>query len=128
MQLMLRPELKLSYRDQQRCKPFGTAAPLSRRRPASPLRSAVTTSLISVLKDELKYEREYYRKDELLLEDPPGDFQVDNPPGKNSFFLLKVHHGLTHCQPPGQRACTHWRMHACMHALAAMQSSSRMFA
>ena len=102
MQVILRPELKLSYRDQPRCKPFGTAAPLSRRRPASPLRSAVTTSLISVLKDELKYEREYYRKDELLLEDPPGDFQVDNPPGKNSFFLLKVQRELTRCLPHGE--------------------------
>ena len=53
-------------------------------------KSAVKDSLISVLKDELKYEREYYRKDEVLLEDPPGEFQIDSPPGKNSFYLLKV--------------------------------------
>ncbi|GAX82239.1 hypothetical protein CEUSTIGMA_g9667.t1 [Chlamydomonas eustigma] len=53
--------------------------------------STVTGSLISVLKDEIKYEREYYRKPEELLEAPPNDFEIDNPPGKNSFYLLKEH-------------------------------------
>jgi hypothetical protein len=57
--------------------------------------STVTSSLISVLKDEIKYEREYYRKPEELLEAAPNDFQIDNPPGRNSFYLLKVCELLT---------------------------------
>ena len=61
----------------------------------APLQSAVTNSLISVLKDELKYERSDYRKDEILLDDPPGDFQIDSPPGKNSFFLLKASQSMS---------------------------------
>eukprot|EP00955_Chlamydomonas_euryale_P028268 297846-Chlamydomonas_euryale.AAC.13 len=52
--------------------------------------SAVSKSLISVLKDELKYERENYRPDETLVPGPPNDFELDNPPGKNAFYLLKV--------------------------------------
>ena len=43
-----------------------------------------------MLKDELKYAREAYRKDEQLMDDPPNGFELDNPPGKNVFYLLKV--------------------------------------
>jgi len=45
--------------------------------------------LISVLKDELKYERDYYRREESLLAGPPNDFDLDDPEGKNAFYLLK---------------------------------------
>ena len=84
--IMARPSVRMGFiRYSVTCRPF-VARDLSR----TLNKSAVTDSLISVLKDELKYEREYYRKDEVLLEDPPGDFQIDSPPGKNSFYLLKV--------------------------------------
>jgi complement component 1 Q subcomponent-binding protein, mitochondrial len=52
-------------------------------------KSTISNSLISVLKDELKYARESYRRDEQLLEGPPNDFELDNPPGKKVFYLLK---------------------------------------
>lgn len=53
--------------------------------------SAVSSSLVSVLKDELKYERENYRKDEALLQDgPPSGFELENTPGRKAFYLLKV--------------------------------------
>ena len=38
----------------------------------------------------MKYEREAYRKDEFLVKDPPNDFELDDPEGKASFYLLKV--------------------------------------
>ncbi|KAG1671799.1 hypothetical protein FOA52_000176 [Chlamydomonas sp. UWO 241] len=63
------------------------------RRPVVSCASAVSKSLISVLKDELKYEREYYRRDEALASPPPNGFQIDNPPGKNAFYLLKEFNG-----------------------------------
>lgn len=47
-------------------------------------------SLISVLRDEMKVERDFYRRDESLLDGPPNGFEIDDTPGKNSFFLLKV--------------------------------------
>jgi hypothetical protein len=53
--------------------------------------SAVSNSLVSVLKDELKYERENYRKDEALLVDPPHDFLVEEAKGNKKFYLFKVH-------------------------------------
>jgi hypothetical protein len=34
-----------------------------------------------VLKDELTVAREAYRQEEELLEEPPNDFQLDNPAG-----------------------------------------------
>lgn len=52
-------------------------------------KSTVSSSLLSVLKDELKYAREAYRRDEELLEEPPNDFELDNPPGKRVFYLMK---------------------------------------
>lgn len=54
--------------------------------------TAVSSSLISVLKDELKYERENYRKDEtLLVEPPPNGFEIENTAGRKAFYLLKAH-------------------------------------
>lgn len=63
--------------------------PIAGARASSVAHSSVSNSLISVLKDELKYERESYRKDEALLEDPPNEFELYDPPGKNCFFLHK---------------------------------------
>jgi len=45
---------------------------------------------VGVLKDELKYARESYRRYELLLEGPPNDFDIEDEPGKNSFYLLRT--------------------------------------
>ena len=53
-------------------------------------RSAVDDSLRAVLRDELKFEKENYRKDESLLADVPSGFELDMVAGKNCFFLLKV--------------------------------------
>ncbi len=44
-----------------------------------------------MLKDEQKYAAGSYRKDEELLEDPPNDFELDNPPGKRCLYVLKEH-------------------------------------
>lgn len=41
------------------------------------------------MRDELKYERDNYRKDELLLSRPPSGYEIDDPPGKSCLFLLK---------------------------------------
>ncbi|KAF5843508.1 mitochondrial glycoprotein [Dunaliella salina] len=53
-------------------------------------RSSVSSSLVGVLKDELKYARESYRRYEPLLEGPPNDFDIEDEPGKNSFYLLRT--------------------------------------
>ncbi|MEW5315650.1 MAG: hypothetical protein WDW38_007063 [Sanguina aurantia] len=55
--------------------------------------SAVSSSLVSVLKDELKYERESYRREEVLLEGPPCEYGMLDRPGRNTFFLGKEHKG-----------------------------------
>lgn len=67
------------------------AAPKGDRPSSSSQRPPVSDlSLVSVLRDEMKVERDYYRRDEILLSDPPNDFELDDTAGKNSFFLLKV--------------------------------------
>lgn len=52
--------------------------------------SSVSSSLVAVLKDELKYERESYRREE-GLEELPGGFVVQDEPGTSAFLLLKQH-------------------------------------
>ncbi|PNH07419.1 Mitochondrial acidic protein mam33 [Tetrabaena socialis] len=51
--------------------------------------SSVSSSLIAVLKDEIKYEREAYRRGELLTEPPPGDFELQDERGTSAFVLSK---------------------------------------
>ncbi|KAJ9524054.1 hypothetical protein QJQ45_022453 [Haematococcus lacustris] len=56
-------------------------------------RASVSSSLVSVLRDELKVARENYRKDEQLIDDPPCDYELENPSGQTAFYLKKQHQG-----------------------------------
>ncbi|EFJ40026.1 hypothetical protein VOLCADRAFT_108376 [Volvox carteri f. nagariensis] len=51
--------------------------------------SSVSNSLIAVLKDEIKYERESYRRSELIIGDPPNDFELQDARGTTWFVLAK---------------------------------------
>jgi complement component 1 Q subcomponent-binding protein len=52
-------------------------------------RGTVRSSLVAVLKDEIKYERESYRRDELILSGPPNDFELQDVQGCSGFLLAK---------------------------------------
>ncbi|KAG2452173.1 hypothetical protein HYH02_003205 [Chlamydomonas schloesseri] len=56
---------------------------------ASADKHSVAASLVAVLKDEIKYERESYRKEELILSGPPGEFELQDEPGTSAFLLAK---------------------------------------
>ncbi|PNW84215.1 hypothetical protein CHLRE_04g225600v5 [Chlamydomonas reinhardtii] len=56
---------------------------------ASGDKHSVAASLVAVLKDEIKYERESYRKEELILSGPPGEFELSDEPGTSAFLLAK---------------------------------------
>lgn len=51
--------------------------------------SSVSNSLVAVLKDEIKYERESYRRSELIIGDPPNDFLLQDTRNSNCFVLAK---------------------------------------
>lgn len=51
--------------------------------------SSVPNSLLSVLKDEITFAKDSYRRDERLLERPPNEFLLDPCPGQTVFYLLK---------------------------------------
>lgn len=54
--------------------------------PASKRPSPVSQGLLSVLKDELKVEKERYRTPEAVLDGPPNGFELQDRP--NSMVLL----------------------------------------
>ncbi|GIL80793.1 hypothetical protein Vretimale_9092 [Volvox reticuliferus] len=51
--------------------------------------SSVSNSLLAVLKDEIKYERESYRRSDLIIGDPPNDFELQDARGTTWFVLAK---------------------------------------
>ncbi|GIL65794.1 hypothetical protein Vafri_19418 [Volvox africanus] len=51
--------------------------------------SSVSNSLLAVLKDEIKYERESYRRSDLIIGDPPNDFELQDSRGTTWFVLAK---------------------------------------
>lgn len=53
-------------------------------------RSSVSSSLISVLKDELKIEKESYRISEELKNGPPAPWEFEDCEGKNVFGLKRT--------------------------------------
>lgn len=71
-------------RDWQAQQPPGVAAATKRTG------SSTTGSILAVIKDELRVCKETYRRDESLLDDPPGGFDLDSPPGSSMVYLLKA--------------------------------------
>ncbi|GFR41732.1 hypothetical protein Agub_g2484 [Astrephomene gubernaculifera] len=51
--------------------------------------TTVSSSLVAVLKDEIKYERESYRRDEFLTQGPPCNFELQDAKGTAAFLLTK---------------------------------------
>ncbi|GLC44945.1 hypothetical protein PLESTM_001667700 [Pleodorina starrii] len=71
------------YRHGRRSSRFATGATGKRST------SSVSNSLIAVLKDEIKYERESYRRNDLIVGDPPNDFELQDARGTTWFVLAK---------------------------------------
>jgi hypothetical protein len=85
LQLGARPVARVTPRHHD-TRPAHRIRPTPSSRGAQPV-SAVSNSLIQVLKDELKYQKEEYRTPAELEEGPPGPFVLDAAPGKKVFSL-----------------------------------------
>jgi hypothetical protein len=75
--------------------------------------SSVTQGLLTVLKDELKIEKERYRTPESVLEGPPDGFE------------LEVRAAPVPCWPPHQHHSRHWQPGTQQQQAATRGSSSQ---
>eukprot|EP00878_Enallax_costatus_P002422 GHUV01002599.1.p1 GENE.GHUV01002599.1~~GHUV01002599.1.p1 ORF type:complete len:236 (+),score=57.93 GHUV01002599.1:175-882(+) len=83
----------LSSRRLLECKTPSTPTLHKLRRPTTVVlaqkRSPVLEGLSTVLKDELKIEKERYRTPDALLEGPPSGYELDDKPNSNMLLLSR---------------------------------------
>lgn len=75
------------------CPVFRPAARVHVRTAARRAQGSVSDGLISVLKDELKVEKERYRTPEEVMAGPPTGFELEDTPHSNNITLTRNFNG-----------------------------------